>query len=213
MPTTKIEEIQKVESRKPRQERSRRKVELMLEAATRILEKDGMDGLTTNAIAAKAGVSIGTLYQFFPNKAAILDGLAEHELKALGLRVMTVMQDARLDTTQARVAAIVSAVAATYGHRHKAHRLVMAHSLGRGGNQMAPLFARLRRHLGADRSACAIRQALDPADAFVLAHAFHGVLLAMISEHDDAPDQADVEQALTRLVLRFLMPERHSELD
>ncbi len=69
---------------------------------------------------------------------------------------------------------------------------------------MAPLFARLRTHLGADRSSGAIRQALDPADAFVLAHAFHGVLLAMIRGREDAPDQAEIERALTRMVLRFL---------
>ena len=83
MAAAKIKEIHRIEPRAPRQERSRQKVELMLEAATRILEKDGMEGLTTNAIAAKAGVCIGTLYQYFPHKEAILDALAAQELLRL----------------------------------------------------------------------------------------------------------------------------------
>jgi AcrR family transcriptional regulator len=177
----------------------------MLEAATRILEKDGMTGLTTNAIAARAGVCIGTLYQYFPNKEAILDALAAHELRNLSARVMATMQDQSLQTTQDRVAALVAAVSATYGRRHEAHRLVMVHSLSQGGNGLAPLLGRLRAHLSAERSTGSIREALDPVDAFVLAHAFTGVLRAMISDHENAPAQADVERALTRLVVRFLV--------
>jgi len=47
----------------------------VVEAAARILEEQGQDGLTTNAVARRAGVSIGSLYQYFPNKAAILASL------------------------------------------------------------------------------------------------------------------------------------------
>lgn len=54
-----------------RQERATKTVEAILEAAARILEAAGFDGYTTNAIAHRAGVSIGSLYQYFPNKDAI----------------------------------------------------------------------------------------------------------------------------------------------
>jgi AcrR family transcriptional regulator len=200
----KTKQIQRLAPRAPRQERSRQKVELMLEAATRILEKAGLEGLTTNAIAATAGVSIGTLYQYFSDKEAILDALADQELAAMSTRLVGVMQDASLETTQDRVAAVVRAVAATYGQRHEAHRLVMAHSLSRGGNRLAPVLARLRAHLSAERSSGAIRAALDPADAFVLTHAVSGVLRAMIGERERAPPQAEIEGSLTRLVVRYL---------
>ncbi|HEY4031630.1 MAG TPA: hypothetical protein VGM25_14895 [Caulobacteraceae bacterium] len=93
------------------------------------------------------------------------------------------MQDPTLETTERRVAALVRAVAVTYGRRHEAHRLVMAHSLTRGGNRLAPFFSRLRTHLSSDRSSGAIRAALDPADAFVLAHA----LLRRAARHDQRP--------------------------
>ncbi|WBU53029.1 TetR/AcrR family transcriptional regulator [Paracoccus sp. SCSIO 75233] len=59
----------------PRQQRSRATCEAILEAAARILETGGAGSLTTNLVAERAGVSIGSLYQYFPNKEAILAGL------------------------------------------------------------------------------------------------------------------------------------------
>lgn len=56
----------------PAQARSRATVDAIIEAATYILTKTGWDGLTTNAIAERAGVNIGSLYQFFPNKEAVI---------------------------------------------------------------------------------------------------------------------------------------------
>ncbi|MBN8185319.1 TetR/AcrR family transcriptional regulator [Salipiger thiooxidans] len=55
----------------PRQSRSRASYEAVLTAAAQILERDGMAGLNTNAVAERAGVSVGTLYQYFPGKEAI----------------------------------------------------------------------------------------------------------------------------------------------
>ncbi len=59
----------------PRQERSAVTCAAILEAAARILETSGSQGITTNHVAALAGVSIGTLYQYFPAKEAILAAL------------------------------------------------------------------------------------------------------------------------------------------
>lgn len=56
----------------PRQARSQATCEAILEAAARILEQGGLPALTTNRIAELAGVSIGSLYQYFPSKEAIL---------------------------------------------------------------------------------------------------------------------------------------------
>ena len=55
-------------------------MEAVLEAAAQVLEADGYDGLTTNRVAERAGVSIGTLYQYFPDKAAVVAGLVEAQL-------------------------------------------------------------------------------------------------------------------------------------
>lgn len=67
----------------PRQSRSSSTVEAILEAAAHILETEGFDGYSTNAIAQYAGVSIGSLYQYFPNKTAITRALIEREIGLL----------------------------------------------------------------------------------------------------------------------------------
>lgn len=66
--------------KEPEQERARFTFDAILEAAARILRADGHDQLTTNRIAEVAGVSVGSLYQYFPNKGAILARLIELEL-------------------------------------------------------------------------------------------------------------------------------------
>ena len=69
--------------KQPLQARSRETVGAIVEATARILEKDGHDGFTTNAVAERAGVSIGTLYQYFPDKEALLGALIARETSSL----------------------------------------------------------------------------------------------------------------------------------
>lgn len=63
--------------RSPVQQRSSATVHAILEAAIQILTRDGPPGLTTNAIAERAGISVGSLYQYFPHKDAIVDALMQ----------------------------------------------------------------------------------------------------------------------------------------
>jgi AcrR family transcriptional regulator len=69
----------RTQRRKPKQARSRATSSAILEAASQILERRGPPGFNTNDVAERAGVSIGTLYQYFPDKHAILLALAERE--------------------------------------------------------------------------------------------------------------------------------------
>lgn len=69
--------------KQPSQARARKTVEAIIEATARILEAQGHDGFTTNAVAERAGVSIGTLYQYFPNKDALLGALIDREAALL----------------------------------------------------------------------------------------------------------------------------------
>lgn len=76
----------------PTQARSQERVQRILAAAAEVVGELGYDGATTNAIAERAGTSIGSLYQFFPNKAALMHALAvqyTRELKSLLERVVT----------------------------------------------------------------------------------------------------------------------------
>jgi AcrR family transcriptional regulator len=81
----------------PSQERARATVDAILRAAAHILRTEGYDALSTNRVAKKAGVSIGSLYQYFPSKESLVMALeAEHsaETSALLLRTVEQMQGA-----------------------------------------------------------------------------------------------------------------------
>jgi AcrR family transcriptional regulator len=65
----------------PSQERSRLTVEAILDAAAHVFEANGYSAGTTNRIAERAGVSIGSLYQYFPNKDAVLVALTERHIE------------------------------------------------------------------------------------------------------------------------------------
>jgi AcrR family transcriptional regulator len=72
-----------IEARKsPSQERSRRTVEKILDAAARIFHEQGYAGATTNDVADEAGVSVGSLYQYFPNKDALLVALTRRHIES-----------------------------------------------------------------------------------------------------------------------------------
>ncbi|HSL73093.1 MAG TPA: TetR/AcrR family transcriptional regulator [Ilumatobacteraceae bacterium] len=66
--------------KRPRQTRSTETVDRILAAAARIFDERGYRATTTNHVAAEAGVSIGSLYQYFPNKDALLVALAEQHI-------------------------------------------------------------------------------------------------------------------------------------
>lgn len=63
--------------RTPVQERSAARVERMLDAAAALLDASAGEGLTTSSVARRAGVSVGSLYQFFPDLSAVLQALAQ----------------------------------------------------------------------------------------------------------------------------------------
>lgn len=66
-----------VARRTPTQERAQATVDAILEATAQLLVEEGMARLSTNRIARRAGVSVGTLYQYFPDKNAIVAALGE----------------------------------------------------------------------------------------------------------------------------------------
>lgn len=70
--------------REPKQLRSQQTVEAILDAVTRILKKQGIDAVTTNRIAVAAGVSIGSVYQYFPDKRAIYRALLDRHIAEIG---------------------------------------------------------------------------------------------------------------------------------
>lgn len=71
---------QDFQRRRPKQARAQVTYDSILQAAVQLLERAGPEGLNTNTVAERAGVSIGTLYQYFPDKESILLAVARREL-------------------------------------------------------------------------------------------------------------------------------------
>jgi AcrR family transcriptional regulator len=82
MPRTKRSNEAVDPRKRPLQGRSRSTVDAILEAAAQVLERDGYTASTTDLIAERAGVSIGSVYQYFPNKDALLLALAQRHADA-----------------------------------------------------------------------------------------------------------------------------------
>ncbi|MBW9054779.1 TetR/AcrR family transcriptional regulator [Rhizobium mesosinicum] len=76
----------------PRQARSVNTVEAIFEATIQVLISDGPGDLTTTRVAERAGVSVGSLYQYFPNKQALFHAVNERYLKMLADRVEAACQ-------------------------------------------------------------------------------------------------------------------------
>jgi AcrR family transcriptional regulator len=84
-----------ISSRKqPQQARSTELVATILEAAVQVLAREGAQRFTTARVAEKAGVSIGSLYQYFPNKAAILFRLQSDEWRQTSELLRGILENA-----------------------------------------------------------------------------------------------------------------------
>lgn len=83
-----------ISSRKdPKQARSNQLVEAVLDAAVQVLMKEGAQRFTTARVAERAGVSVGSLYQYFPNKAAILFRLQSDEWQRTSTLLRSILED------------------------------------------------------------------------------------------------------------------------
>jgi AcrR family transcriptional regulator len=193
----------------PSQTRALRTVDTLFEAATRILASEGEAGFTTNRIAERAGFSIGTLYQYFPSKEAIVVALVRRHRE----RVMREL-DAMLDR----------AVAGEYGAEH-ALRLYLRHivdAFGRG-QKAQRLLARLGWKLdapaaivaamddGAERVRSCLARLDDPElpvpDAptlYMLTRAVIGAVRSAAVEESAMLDDPRFEEALFRMVWGLL---------
>ena len=197
---------QRVQRRIPSQRRGRDKVELIFEATLRILDREGEPALTTNRIAEVAGVSIGTLYQYFADRRAILDGLVQRELDTIGRLARQSLQTAAPSEPGARIRLLVRAVLHAFGTRPALQRrLVYSASASAGAMSAERLHALVVGLLtsGGVMTRNHGLQRFPQAEAYVMVHAFVGVLRGLMAAPPDVPIWA-VEDALVRALLALV---------
>lgn len=108
----------------PRQARARDTYDAILEATARILEAQGLDAANTNAIAARAGVSVGSLYQYFPGKEAIFAELVRRHDAATDDALGNLVAGSAGQGFEARLRALVKAAVAQQFARPRMARIL-----------------------------------------------------------------------------------------
>ena len=112
-------------TRAPQQERSRRRVEAILDAAAAEFAERGFARATTASVAARAGVPIGSLYQWFTDKEALLHGVAERHLDDASTALLAAVEEAQgAPSLDASIRIVVEAAVAANSGDPRVHRLL-----------------------------------------------------------------------------------------
>jgi AcrR family transcriptional regulator len=103
--------------RVPRQARSRERLQRLLDAADDLLAREGAEALTTTRVADAAGVSVGSLYQYLPDKGAIVEALAGRYLTEFEQVMEDLVRRAASESWDDPVGVLVDAFADHYRQR------------------------------------------------------------------------------------------------
>ncbi len=111
--------------KKPRQKRAEDTIDTIIEATAQVLQTEGEAGLSTNRIAERAGFGIGTLYQYFRDKDAILLVMAEKEHARIRLQVDALIKASDQQTPEENVRQVVRIVLGAFGGRPRVRRALV----------------------------------------------------------------------------------------
>lgn len=193
--------------KEPKQARSRFLVDAIVGAAGRVLPRLGLDELTTHQLAEAAGVSVGSLYQYFPSKEAIVGALIERRIEADVARFERVLEEARGLPAREVIERTVSDMVDLYRGAGPLYRA------------MLPLVARVRRHRYVRRFVEAAREQVraelarrpdevrkdDLALAvFVSGTALESILHAVVDERPELLEDPAFTRELVDLTVRYL---------
>lgn len=182
----------------PRQRRAQASVDFILEAAAQVLEADGEAGFNTNVVAERAGVSIGTLYRYFPDKQSVLRALAAQETEAHRQRVQRILNDGCGGVARDR--AMIRAFVQAFVGRTKARRIAVAALLAEADHkELAAKFPDAATGLTDVEG-----RRLTRVQAFVLTRAIHGAMRAAVLEGEDFLLGQEFEDELVKLGRAYL---------
>ncbi|WP_343591738.1 TetR/AcrR family transcriptional regulator [Paracidovorax wautersii] len=199
--------------RQPTQERALQTIETIFGATAQIVEQQGEVAVTTNRIAEVAGFSIGTLYQYFPSKEAILLAMVERERNRVQQEIQQLLDAAVAERREVRAVL-----------REMVGLLVSAFGTGRSlaGRQMVRLGWRIDHHdritaalrEGAERNAMALSRLVQQGDAsvraptpammFVATRAVMGAIRSASLEGSPLLGTREFEDELVRMVWGLL---------
>jgi AcrR family transcriptional regulator len=193
--------------RRPRQARAQATVDAIVKATSRVLIEEGYDRASTNRIAQAAGVSIGSLYQYFPSKEALVAALVESHIE----RMSDVLRDSLAQDPPAslseRAGLLVRGMINAYRVDPQLHHVLC---------QEVPKVGELQRVYGFEQHLADVcRHHLFAAgertrstdvdrSVFLLVHAVPGVIRAAIQADPEAHNDRRLAEELTDMIVRYL---------
>ena len=191
---------------RPKQERSQATVQAILTATAHILTEEGYNHFTTNKVAERAGVSIGSLYQYFPNKDSLLLALAEHHADQMVQLAKDHLEEVGDRSIPEFIRQIVKAAIAAHAVNPKLHRVLheqVPHSQVMRQFDQAKMENLLRSFL---EERC---DQLQPKNldltVFIVERTIRGLIHGAMTEHPEFLKTKELEEELTSLLSYYLL--------
>ena len=180
-------------------------VDAILVSVERILERDGPTALTTNRIADVAGVSIGTIYQYFPNKDALVGALQDKYAEDTLSRVQSALADTETLPMNLVVARVAEALLSAHRAQRPIHRWLIDWRTAAGCQERYR--DALDRQVELVSDFLARRPDVTMTDhraaAFILVHAIEGIIEA-VSERESTIDVVSIAMQAIRMITVFV---------
>ena len=182
-------------------------VDAIVEATWRVLAEEGYATASTNRIAERAGTSVGSLYQYFPNKDAIVAAVQRRHHADFSAVMAAAFAEAAgqpLDVALRRLvrASLEAHLMDLDLHRTLAEMVPASVNPETRASLQRGMLAQIRAWLESYRSELTVGD-LDVA-AFILFHLVEAVSHAAVLGRDHTPRPAEVEDELTTMILRYL---------
>ena len=196
--------------KKPAQKRSRATVDAIVDATARVLVRDGYDALSTNRVAKEARVSVGSLYQYFPGKEALVAAVMEQYASRMQENIASRLQDAGAAATAEEVATeMIRAMLAAQQAEPRLHRALVEQVPRIGAlRRLHELSANYERLVAAWLAENLERIEVKDVDmaAFVLVAAVEGLVNRAILDRPELVSSGKIEEHILRLVLAYVVP-------
>jgi len=195
--------------RQPKQERARLTVEAIVEAAAQILESKGYERATTNLIAERAGVSVGTLYEYFADKEAVSQAVLERCLMRKLARMQQESEALRDLPFEPAIRRLLAVFLEEVVRQLNLTRILLGRSLYVPFNQESEEVAAGFTALVADFLSARsheIRVVNLDMTLFVLLHSLDAVVSAAVVERPDYLEDPRLIDELVRLFASYLCP-------
>lgn len=194
--------------KKAKQARSQATIEAILQAAAQILVHDGLEAASTNRIAEKAGVSVGSLYQYFPGKEAVIYALVERHVLRMQKQLEDHLEKFVGVAIEEAVPAYVEAMFEVHRVEPKLHRVFQ--------EQLPKLAGRDEFQRWSETTEATVRAFLElhrerlrPKDldlaAFLLVHSVEAVIHAVAILRPRYLERRVLAEEVSQLVLRYLL--------